>query len=414
MKNLNVLFSKLLIVVLFASTVSCNKNTGKESDKSGTFYSIPFDEIIKNQREVNLSEIATDVDIIQLENIPEAMLGDIEDIALTNDYIFVKFWQHPILQFSHNGKFIRNIGKKGNGPGEYTTCMKMSIDEKREKIYVQTQTQGMMVFNFDGEYLKTIQFPALESFFDFWIGGRDSTLIKYFEPFWGNEPFVFIEYNEQGDTLQGIPNYIFFNEQADPFQMLYALDRNYSYRFNNKLHLKGCYNDTVYTYDANNKFVPKYAIDLGKYKLPDDLIYERKWTRPMPDDLIWTGVHETSDYVFMPYGYHFNLNKPETEKKEKGLALYNKKTKQGIAINETEKGGLNDDLAGGPDFRPITTNDYTALMRISAMDLKQYLDSEPFKNKEVKFPEKKEQLNELRKALKEEDNDFVMLVKLKE
>ena len=84
-----------------------------------------------------------------------------------------------------------------------------------------------------------------------------------------------------------------------------------------------------------------------------------------------------------------------------------------MAVNEIINGGINDDLAGGPDFRPITTNDNTALMRISAMDLKQYLDSEGFKNKEVKFPEKKKQLTELSRTLKEEDNDFVMLVKLK-
>jgi hypothetical protein len=44
------------------------------------FYTIPFADIIKNQRQIKLSEVATEVEIIHLENIPEAMLGIFENI----------------------------------------------------------------------------------------------------------------------------------------------------------------------------------------------------------------------------------------------------------------------------------------------------------------------------------------------
>lgn len=155
-------------------------------------------------------------------------------------------------------------------------------------------------------------------------------------------------------------------------------DQNFSYRFDNKLQLKGCYNDTVYTYDEDKKFVPKFCLDLGKHKLPADLIYERKWTRSLPDDLYCTGVHETSNYIFMPYGYHFNQNKPESEREEKGLVLYNKKTQEGVAAEETKQGGFVDDITGGPTFRPRVTHDNTAVMLVSALDMKQYLDSDQF------------------------------------
>jgi hypothetical protein len=416
MKNLNFLFQlKLLLVVILVTSLSCKEKTKKEKSEANSFYSIPFAEIIKNKREVKLSEFATDARLIQLENTPEAFLGTFENIEFTNDYIFAQCWNQPILQFSRTGKFVKYIGALGKGPGEYRNCLKMTIDEKGERIYIYTTDQNMMVFNFDGEYLKTIKFPALESMMNFWIWGRDSMLVSYFEPVVGEEPYVFTEYNEQGDTLQGVPNYIFFdtNEQADPFHMSLFQDQNFSYSFENKLHMKGYYNDTVYTYDENNKIVPKFLIDLGKHKLPEDLIYERKWTRPLPNGLYWTGVHETPDYVFIPCGYHFDQNRPESEREEKGLVLYNKKTKEGIAVNETKQGGFTDDITGGPDFRPIVTNDNTAIMLVSALDMKQYLVSDKFKNHEVKFPEKKEKLNQLKKALKEDDNHFLVLVDLK-
>ncbi len=412
MKKLNFqLYLRFLLISVFAVSLSFCKNAKQENSKADSFYTIPFAEIIKNKQEVKLSEFASDVKVIQLENIPEAMLGDVEDIEFTKDFIFVKFWMHPVLQFSINGKFIRNIGEKGKGPGEYNTCMKMSVDEKNQRVYIQTRELSMMVFNFEGKHIKTYSFQALASFANFWIWARDSMLLRYMEPINGDEPFVFIEYNEQGDTLQAIKNHIFW-EPAELNNIAPLGERNFYYQFNNEVCMKGCYNDTVYSYNEDNKIVPRFFIDLEEHKLPEDFVYERKWTKPLPADLCWTGVHETSEYVFIPYGYHFDENKPESEKEEKGYVLYNKNTKEGIAVEETKQGGFIDDITGGPDFRPIVTNDNTALMLVSAFDMKHYLNSEEFKNRAVKFPEKKAKLNELNKALTEEDNHFVVLAKL--
>lgn len=413
MKNLKLTIQlRLLLVLILATSLSCNEKAKKENLKSNSFYTIPFAEIVKDKREVKLSEFATDVEVIHLENKPESLLGTFQNIEFTKDYIFIMCWAQPILQFSYTGKLLRQIGAIGKGPKEYFRCLKMSIDEKKERVYIQTTELSMMVFNFNGEYVKTIKYPALKRYQNFW--SRDSMLVSYFEPVLGNEPFVFIEHDEQGDTLQSIQNHIFYdiNEKANPFHISPFEEQNFSYRFENKLHMKGCYNDTVYSYNANNKIVSKFFIDLKEHKLPDDLIYERRWRRPLPDDLCWTGVHETSNYVIIPYGYHFDQNKPEFKKEEKGCILYNKKTKKGVAVEETKLGGFVDDITGGPDFRPIVTNDNSAIMLVSALDMKQYLDSDKFKNQEVKFPAEKEKLNQLKKTLKEDDNHYLVLVKL--
>jgi len=411
----------LLTLVLSIALFACqSKSTKKEitkaeiKEETEQFFTIPFADIVKNKRIVKLSEFANDVKLIQFENIPEAMFGNVENIEFTKDYIFIKFWMHPVLQFSREGKFIRDIGKKGKGPGEYNICMKMSIDEKNKRVYVHTGELSMIVFNFEGEHIKTFSYPALglERYLNLW--SRDSMLVSYMEPFLGNQPFVFIEHNEKGDTLQTISNYIYWDNNDEFGSLSPFEEQNFTYRFKNKLHMKGCYNDTVYTYNENNKFVPKFLINLGKHKLPEDLIYERKWKRSIPENLCWTSVYETTDYIFIPYGYHYDINKAESQKEEKGCILYNKKTKEGIAVEETKQGGFIDDFTGSPDFRPIATNDSTAIMLVSAIDMKQYLDSDIFKNQGVKFPEEKEKLIRLNKTLKEDDNHFLVIVKLKE
>jgi hypothetical protein len=118
------------------------------------------------------------------------------------------------------------------------------------------------------------------------------------------------------------------------------------FRVVKRLHLKGCFNATVYAYDGYNRFVLKFFIGLGKHMLPEDLMDERKWRGLKPKDVCWTSVLETPDFVFIPYGYHFYKNKPESEKEEKGLVLYNKKEKEDEAVKITPAGGFNDDLFG--------------------------------------------------------------------
>ncbi|WP_319229261.1 6-bladed beta-propeller [Draconibacterium orientale] len=423
MKITNALFNfQFLIVCSLLVCFACQtkvtndkteETTREQAIETDAFYTIPFADIIKNKREVNLSEFASDVEIIQFENTPKALLGRVQDIQLTNDYIFVEHTGNKLItQFSRDGKYIRHIGTLGRGPKEYALCRKFSLDEKNERIYIQTNwTRKILVYNFDGEYIKTVKYPAVERLYNVW--SRDSLFISFSDQHTGSDPFLFVEHNEQGDTLQAISQHNFWNSDKTSHSMVSFWGQNSFYRLNNKLHMKSWYNDTVYTYDATNKLVPQYFIDLKNHKIPDDLVYERKSTRPMPEDARWIGVHETENFIFIPYGYHYNIQTREVLKEEEGCVLYNKKTKQGLAVKETKLGGFINDLNGGPDFKPTYTNDTLAVMAVSALDMKLFLDSDEFKNREVKFPEQKELLKQLNQTLKEDDNSFLVLVKLK-
>jgi len=50
---------------------------------------------------------------------------------------------------------------------------------------------------------------------------------------------------------------------------------------------------------------------------------------------------------------------------------------------------------------------------VTALDMKEYLDSEKFRDCEAKLPEQKEKLAQLNKTLKEDGNSFLMIAKLK-
>lgn len=428
--SVNHSFAHILIpLFLFASScqsVSTNRDSGNLNapeenstselnslDEAKGFFTIPFAEIIKNQREVSLSEFAESVEFIQFETSEESLLGSIMDIQLTKDYIFLQHNGTGLLtQYSIDGKFIRHFGTLGRGPQEYQLMRNFSIDEENELVYIHTNwTRKILVYNFDGEYRNTLKLNAIDRRRIVW--SRDSMLVSYSEPEIGNEPYLFIEHNQQGDTLQTTANHIFWEIDEISHVAVSFWDQNTFHRFQDKLHMKGMYNDTVFSYNRMNEIVPKYIIDLGKHKVPDDLVYGRKSTKAMPNDCIWTGVHETSHYIFIPYGYHFNMQTRKVLNENMGCVLYDKSTGEGVAVNESTLGGFTNDLSGGPDFKPIYTTYRNAYAAITALDMKLYLESENFKNLKVKHPEQKEELIQMNITLEEDDNPILMVVHLK-
>ncbi len=411
-----------LLLLLFIATACNNKPqsnipqeiAASDSISSNAFFTIPFAEIIKHKQEVPISKIAENVEFIQFENSDKALLGRIMDLQLTKDYIFIKHTGSNLLtQFDRNGKFIRHVGREGRGPKEYGLMRVFSIDENNELIYIHTNwTRKILVYNFDGEYVNTIRLDGFDRLQMVWA--HDSVFVSFSEPNMGTEPFVFMETNFHGDTLQTIQNHIFWEKKGQNSFLISYLGRDNFYLANNKLHMKGWYNDTVYTYNNKNKIIPKFLVDLKEHKIPEDLIPEKMSGKPLPKECYWVGVNESADYIFVRYGSHMDKTKSKDEMEE-GCVLYDKKTKEGVALkNKGEEYGFVNDLNGGPDFKPRFSNDSLVFVDITAMDMKQYLDSQGFKNREAKFPEQKEKLAQLGKTLTEDGNSFLMVAKLKE
>ena len=181
----------LLILLIAIIGNACNNEKEKDIN-SQSFYTIDFPDILKNQQEVFVSNIAESVEYIRLDTTSSSLLGRIIDAKFTKDYIFIHHnGNHLLAQFDIKGNFIRNIGKIGRGPREYTLIRKFSVDEENQLIYIQTSyKKGIMVFSFSGKYVKSIR----DIGFDGWIcWARDTLFIQFQEPFIGNEKYVFIE-----------------------------------------------------------------------------------------------------------------------------------------------------------------------------------------------------------------------------
>lgn len=61
------------------------------------------------------------IQYIPLETTDSCLISNLLNLQVTTDYMFMYNGKtEEVLQFDRKGKFIRRVGRQGNGPGEYS------------------------------------------------------------------------------------------------------------------------------------------------------------------------------------------------------------------------------------------------------------------------------------------------------
>ena len=67
-----------------------------------------------------MKEIVSGVEYIPLETTDSCLVSNVTDLIMDNDFIFLQNGRtQQIFQFTRQGKFLREVGSVGEGPGEY-------------------------------------------------------------------------------------------------------------------------------------------------------------------------------------------------------------------------------------------------------------------------------------------------------
>jgi hypothetical protein len=114
------------------------------------------------ENEFKLSDIAEDVEYVPLETNDKCLIGRVSNAVLTEEYIF-----YGNFQFDRKGKFIRQVHKTGQGPGEdFIRCT--GYDKKNRLIYMYGNypPYKILVYDFNGKLVKTINNPLKDEPFD--------------------------------------------------------------------------------------------------------------------------------------------------------------------------------------------------------------------------------------------------------
>ncbi len=91
---------------------------------------------------------------------PEAALGGIRDVAVAADgSVFIAdYKQGKILTFGPDGQYLFSFGKRGQGPGEFSSPNQVSVRNERREIFVDGSRKGV-VFNREGRFKENTTYP---------------------------------------------------------------------------------------------------------------------------------------------------------------------------------------------------------------------------------------------------------------
>jgi len=117
----------------------------------------------KDTLDFPLSALVEDIQVVQLKAF---LNGQFAKFAHSEQYILISENDNykQVKLFRKDGRLIANIGAIGRGPGEYFAIYDQYIDEANQRVYLLPwMTSHLLVYDFQGTYLKSIPTPILFS-----------------------------------------------------------------------------------------------------------------------------------------------------------------------------------------------------------------------------------------------------------
>ena len=375
----------IYILFLIFITFSCN------SKNENLYEIINLREAFENKKPININDIATNFEYIILETKDECLTGTRLAIY-SNDQYLIAIDREKILLFDRkDGRFIREVGHKGNGPGEYSrTYNVMPFDEGKNIVYAG-RNKKRYGYSLDGQLKDTLSIPELVSE----IGNIDDNIFAAFMPdYQGGEKIKIVLFNHNDSLMKTFPNYLTSPKTSSVFVWN---PNSWFYKLDKQLYFYQLFNDTVFHVETNS-LTPKYVLNMGHYSPP----YEMKTSPEFESGkyFIMRTIQESSKYLFCS----FNFNKKNY------TAIFDKNNRTTVVNDYSPESGLGF-INNINDFVPLefsSINEKDELIcTMNALKIKQWFDLNP---------EKISQLPEYLKNLKniqETNNPVIIIAQLK-
>ena len=268
-------FLFLFSVAMFAS---CSLSVPKERDiiEDSAFRSVDLRIIEKTKGTVmSLGDLMESYEIIRLDNRDEALIKTYPyGVYVTDNYILLRPADvvSPVKLFTRKGRYVADIGGIGQGPGEYLYLFSWLVDEKENRIYLGPgRTDKVLVYDLKGNYLpdEVIRFGEIVHKSQIWVDYDKKNVVVVTLPFSANVNSNFAisknvcwVQNREGDIVHRIPvnHYGLIGDYSNGLVACRNVDAiSFSIFEDPMLRTRP---DTLYHYDAvKNIITPCFTID---------------------------------------------------------------------------------------------------------------------------------------------------------
>lgn len=214
---------------------------------------------VNENKKLNPQKEYSIVKMIPLQTTTDCLIQEISKLYFTDNYIIV-FDQHHnnIFLFDNEGKFVRKIGVKGQGPTEYNTFNDIIYDPNTQLIYAFERFRSQMfIYNLKGELIKCVKSKYMFNSFvkckyGYWI----YSCFKQNNP---NNSFLMLV----DENLSEIKQEYFPHADITTVQFTPRFTINQD---NGKIYFYYDYSDQIW--ELSDKAESVYKVDFGDLSLP--------------------------------------------------------------------------------------------------------------------------------------------------
>ncbi|MBU2903440.1 6-bladed beta-propeller [Arenibacter algicola] len=356
----------IIYLIVLSGLIGCNSDESAKN-KIKSLKINPYNKLV----ECNLSDITSNLDTIFLETKRESLIGLFSSLVYLDKEIIIYKSEEKIIIFDGKGKYKNQIDASGKGPGEYTTILKVFVDNSRNWIHI-VDIAGILIYNFEGSYIKTIE-----------TGFRPAGLYK-------NKEDNFIvpiiqNYNEEDREMLNIYDSSFTrissfkSKNPDKYSNLeqHIFQVGNPYGFDNKVFYKEPFVDTIYqVYDTILK--PHIVLNLGDNKMSTAEGVNILQNNEAKNKIHLSDMYESENYFFLTYYFNESTFFTVFNKANEKVIGHIKYTQEDYKLdNGRVRFGIhNDYFKNTLAFRPNYINDDQIVCVVSPA----YLDVEELKS----------------------------------
>ena len=350
----------------------------------------------KEKKTLGISTIADDIEYIPLETTDDCLLdGSLQNVVITTTDILVYDYNKG-YRFNRSGKFLNSIGNKGQGPGEYVKSMNMQVDTINRFVYFVDE-ERILKYNYEGKHIETIQTGINSSAFLLAEPGQLIIEYSYYQFAKPNERFCVYFFSER--EKKAISRFASENKK-DKINGMILCDPDV-YTYDNEVYIRDFWSDTIYRMNGLFNAIPYAIINKGAFR-----------SRSLPNTQITTGKDSSEERVVLEFGRMGESSRFILMTSNKGPVVFDKKTKttfMGDFMPE-ERLSFYDDLYGGVG---IISHVFANGVRGDEIHTYGHPSNFSLDKNHLITDSRYEKYTNMIKETNHEDNQIIMIVKLK-
>jgi hypothetical protein len=358
-----------------------------------------------NTRKLNLSDFVDRVEYIKLETRPDCLIA-YGQVAMAGDFLVVKtFRPSNLLVFDRRGKFVRQIGRQGQGPGEYVNFQYFDVSPDGRYVAISGMGEPVKLYSTEGTFLRAgSPVSPFLSGFRFLDPGHlvihnartNQSRVDY--PMIlslaipGLKPDTLLTLD-----LSPLPN-------DSPFSLVYTG----FYPYDGGISFMEALNDTLYQLKGDLKRTPRLVFNCGDKAVTGENLFISSNHFPIP---VYP-IGETGDYLFFSAGRGDNYR----------IMVFDKSSGETFQLpvrpsrqeEKTKIVGPENDLDGTDfSFNGIRIDDREWISLLQISDLKAFIGSVGVDELHLRNRKYDDELRQLAEDSNQEDNPIVRILYLR-